>query len=372
MLHYLVTEDRLRVIVTTPTLQIGRDTPIQRRDLNTLIFQFRELLADPRRDPKALSGALYDLLIAPVLGDLTEAAAETLLVSLDGPLRHLPLAALWDGRSWLVERYRVVHFARAALDKLMRERGTHETLAALGCGRPVPGFQELTAVPAELEGIVKRDETDPDGELPGVVKLDDAFSREALTTLLEARRFTTVHIASHFVLRPEGEAESYLLLGDGSRLTLEDMRYDLRFDGVGLLSLSACNTAIGEDRGDGRELEGFASLAMRLGARAVLATLWPVNDASTGLFMRTLFHRVRQDPKRSRADVLRSAMLAFIRGEVAMTDESLVAARGPRPLPAGTLGAAPPASPGASPEAPTIDLTHPRYWAPFVLIGNWR
>jgi len=384
MVHYLITADRVRAIVTTADSQVGREAPIKQADLNALVFQFRQVLADPTRDAKAAANALYDVLIRPIETDLAEAHAETLLVSLDGALRYAPLAALWDGRQWLVERYRIVHFARAALHTIMASRPPEGSLAAFGCGRAVPGFQALTAVPAELESIVKRDAADPDGELPGVVRLDDAFSRASLTALLEEKRYSTIHIASHFVLGPGGESESYLLLGDGQKLSLEDIRYDLRFDGVDLLSLSACNTAVGDQANDGREIEGFASLAMRLGARAVLATLWPVSDASTGLFMRTLYRLIKADPKRSRADVLRLAMLSFIRGEVSLPKaEPEPGGRGPRPLALATANAAAIVPFGAAgvaagtepPRAGTpvpIDLSHPRYWAPFVFIGNWR
>lgn len=371
LLHYLVTEDRLRIIVTTKAGQVGREVPIALRDLNGLVFQFRQVLADGRRSPEAAAVALYQVLIAPIEADLAEHEAQTLLVSLDGALRYVPLTALWDGRQWLVERYRIVHFARAALDKIMVGRRGDDSLAAFGCGREVPGFVKLDAVPLELEGIVKRDADDPDGELPGVVVLDDAFSRDALTRLLEERRYRAVHIASHFVLDPGSEADSYLLLGDGSRLTLEDIRYDLRFDDVDLLALSACNTAMGESAADGRELEGFASLALRLGARAVLATLWPVNDASTGLFMRTLYRLLREDPKRSRADALRLAMLAFIRGEVSPHVDDVAHTGRARPLAVTTPTSAAPAAAATDPGV-ALDLKHPRYWAPFVFIGNWR
>lgn len=380
MVHYLITEDRVRAIVTTSDSQVGREAPIKQADLNGLVFQFRQVLADPTRDAKAAGKALYDVLIAPIEQDLADAGAETLLVSLDGTLRYAPLAALWDGKQWLVERYRIVHFARSALHSIMAVRPSEESMAAFGCGRAVPGFQELTAVPAELESIVKRDAADPDGELPGIVRLDDAFSRESLTTLLEEKHYSAIHIASHFVLGAGGESESYLLLGDGQKLTLEDIRYDMRFDGVDLLSLSACNTAVGDKASDGREIEGFASLALRLGARAVLATLWPVSDASTGLFMRTLYRLIKADPKRSRAEVLRLAMLAFIHGDVALpTAAPDAGGRGTKPLSlvankvAGfAAGAAAGTAAAATVVAKAIDLTHPRYWAPFVFIGNWR
>jgi len=384
MVHYLITDDRVRAIVTTSDSQVGREAPIKQADLNALVFQFRQVLVDPSRDAKAAAHALYDVLIAPIEQDLADAGAQTLLVSLDGTLRYAPLAALWDGKQWLVERFRIVHFARSALHSIMATRPSQESLAAFGCGRAVPGFQELTAVPAELESIVKRDDADPDGELPGIVRLDDAFSRESLTTLLEEKRYSAIHIASHFVLGAGGESESYLLLGDGQKLTLEDIRYDMRFDGVDLLSLSACNTAVGDKGSDGREIEGFASLALRLGARAVLATLWPVSDASTGLFMRTVYRLIKADPTRSRAEVLRLAMLAFIHREVALPATPVDSGgRGTRPLSltannvagfaAGAATAAVDTAAGAvATIAKAIDLSHPRYWAPFVFIGNWR
>lgn len=378
MVHYLITDDRLRAIITTPDGQTGRESAIHPRDLNTLVFQFREVLDDPNRNPRAVAQALHRALIEPIERDLDQAEARTLLVSLDGALRYVPIAALWDGTSWLIERYNVVSFARAALPRLLSPRAPTESLAAFGCGRPVPGFDELAAVPAELESIVKRDAEDPDGELPGVVLLDDAFSFASLAQVLEKQVHNAIHIASHFVLGPGGEDQSYLLLGDGSRLTLEDIRYDLRFDGVDLLSLSACNTAVGDRASDGREIEGFASLAMRLGARAVLATLWSVSDASTGLFMREVYRLMRAEPERSRAEVLRATMLSFIRGEVVAPVPA--ADRGARPLVAAAsspesvavpASAAAPLSADPQPEE-NLDLTHPRYWAPFVLIGNWR
>ncbi|MBL8785540.1 MAG: CHAT domain-containing protein [Deltaproteobacteria bacterium] len=376
LVHYLLTEDRLRIIVTTPTTQVGRDVEIPMADLNALIFQFREVLKDARRDVRPVAAELYKVLVAPIRADLDEAKAQTLLVSLDGALRYAPLVALWDGKGWLVESYRIALFSRTALDKLATRRPGAESLAAFGCGRQVDGFEPLFEVPSELEGIVKRDDADPDGVVPGVVRLDDAFSRQSFTELLEARHYNAIHIASHFVLAPGGESDSYLLLGDGQRMTLEDMRYDLRFDGVDLLSLSACNTAVG-GQNDGREVEGFASLALRLGARAVLATLWPVNDRSTGAYMRLLYRLVEEDPKRSRADAMRLAMLAFIRGEVGAP--AAVSDRGARPLGlaaegSGTAKLGLSAAAGlAVPEAPPqADMKHPHYWAPFVLMGGLR
>ena len=355
VLHYVFAEDHVRVVVTTARGQVGRDGTLGGEEVMALTMTLREQLVDPESDPRPVARELWSQLIEPIAEDLKNEQIDTLFFALDGPLRYLPMAALWDGERWLVERFRVAHLSRAALDKL-EARGASaqtETVGALGAAKTaLAGYAALPAVKDELEGVVKVGESDPSGVVPGEIKLDEAFTREALTGMLEARAHTSYHIASHFILGPK-EHESFLLLGDGGRLTLEEIRYDLRFDGVDLLALSACNTAVGEER-DGRELEGFASLALRLGARQVLATLWPVGDQSTGLLMQSLY-RWSQKRERPRSQSLRLAMLGHIRGEEVGD------------LPANGLVNEPD-------WAATTRLDghrHPFYWAPFILIGSW-
>jgi len=65
--------------------------------------------------------------------------------------------------------------------------------------------------------------------------------------------------------------------------------------GVALLALSACDTAVGQPGATGREFESFGVLAQRQGARAVLATLWPVSDLSTASFMARLYREHGRD-----------------------------------------------------------------------------
>lgn len=356
VLHYVFAEDHVRVVVTTARGQVGRDGNLGGEEVMALTMTLREQLVDPTSDPRPVARELWRQLIGPIAEDLKSEQIDTLFFALDGPLRYLPMAALWDGERWLVERFRVAHLSRAALDKLEARAGAGmavDTIGALGAAKAVlAGYAALPAVKDELEGVVKVGADDPSGVMPGEIRLDEAFTREALTAMLETRAHSSYHIASHFILGPK-EHESFLLLGDGGRLTLEEIRYDLRFDGVDLLALSACNTAVGEER-DGRELEGFASLALRLGARQVLATLWPVGDQSTGLLMQSLY-RFSKDRPRPRSQSLRLAMLGHIRGE-AVTD-----------LPASGLHAAPDWPVSTSLEG----HRHPFYWAPFILIGSW-
>ena len=134
-------------------------------------------------------------------------------------------------------------------------------VGGLGMSHPIRNFEPLRYVPAELESIVRRDTADTDGVLPGVIYLDDAFSRGAFESVLR-EGYPVIHIASHFELKPGTKKSSYLLLGDGTMLSLaeiKDRNYD--FSGVDMLTLSACNTAVGTSQDNGSEVESFGALA---------------------------------------------------------------------------------------------------------------
>ncbi|EKD97088.1 MAG: hypothetical protein ACD_23C01077G0002 [uncultured bacterium] len=170
------------------------------------------------------------------------------------------------------------------------------------------------------------------GVLPGEVYLDGAFTAMRLQDVSH-RSFQLLHVASHFRFSPGTEVNSFLLLGDGQQLTLGDIRTrNYRFDNVDLLTLSACDTGLGGGRdAQGREIEGFGVIAQQQGAKAVLATLWPVADQSTATLMAEMYRR-RQEQKLTKTEALRQAQLSLLsQGRYA----------------------------------------HPFYWAPFILMGNW-
>ena len=259
------------------------------------------------------------------------------MLALDGALRYVPFAALNDGRRYLVESYRLTLRTEAVQDARLKDPPRSGwRIAGLGVTRGIGDFAPLPAVRSEFAGIVK---AGGHGALPGEVDLDDAFTAERFRRSLDGE-FAVVHVASHFVFKPGTEADSFLLLGDGSRFSLQDIkRNGLRFDGVDLLTLSACETALGGGRdATGREVEGLGALAQKQGAKGVIATLWPVADESTARFMAE-FYRVHESrPGVTKTEALQSAQLSLLRGDTA----------------AG----------GAS-------HAHPFFWAPFILMGNW-
>ena len=195
--------------------------------------------------------------------------------------------------------------------------------------------------------------------------LDGAFTETALRDGLD-QSFPVIHIASHFQFTPGSMDDSFLLLGDGSEMTLAQIKTKLNFKNVELLTLSACETALGDNSTEhhGAEVEGLGAIAQQAGAKAVLATLWPVADASTAILMRELYQAHKVDHL-DKADGLRQAQLALIHGTDVPADSVVKAQRGLRRM---QSGAAAPATFRTDPKAP---YAHPFYWAPFILMGNW-
>lgn len=372
-LYTIVGADNYRVILTTPMLQVARqaEPAIKATELNDLILQFREAIQNPGVDPWPLAHRLYKILISPVEKDLEAAGAKTLVWSLDGALRYLPVAALHDGKHYFVERYQNVTVTLASRTRLSEPPSRAWRGLGFGVSKGVVKdwgvFPPLPSVPAELRGIIREENQSQrlGGVLAGRVMLDQAFTERTMERALGEGRYPLVHIASHFVFKPGNETDSFLLLGDGNRLTLDKIRITPGpfFDGVELLTLSACDTATGGEA-NGKEVEGFAVLAQEEGAQAVLATLWPVADESTRLWMKNFYqYRVTQ-PGITKVEALRQAQLALLRPRTGVTQAGIASAW------AVSIGNKSPAPPfKADPKAP---FAHPYFWAPFILIGNWR
>lgn len=360
LLHYLVTDNKVRILLTSPGGQVARDSPLGAAQLGRRIAAFREQLQHPGRDPRPLGRILYQALIAPVAPDLERVNAKTLMLSLDGAMRYLPMAALYDGQDYLVQRYALALYTDAAAPRLGERSLGKWRMAGLGLTRSVDGFSALPAVKEEINGILRGT------GVAGEAYFDHAFTDARLRQSL-AGRHAVLHISSHFVFRPGTDTDSFLLLGDGSRLSLRDIRerrYDFRR--LDLLTLSACDTAMGGSDASGREVEGLGVLAQRQGAKGVLATLWPVADHSTSVLMREMYRIRQRQAGTTTAEALRQAQLALLAGPQAA---KAAPSRGVRLQPEAGGERQSPAM-HAMPAMPA-GYAHPYYWAPFILMGNW-
>jgi len=243
LVHYVVLDDALKIILTTPRLQRGYTVNVGRKPLNQAIQQLRKGI-EGRRDVAQPARQLHDWLIAPLADDLQASGARTLMVALTDALRYLPFAALHDGQSWLAERYALALYTEAARQNIGKTPIAQWQLQAFGLTRKVEGFPALPGVGAELAAIVG-----PSG-LPGRIRLDGEFTADSFKGAVDGRP-PVLHVASHFVFRPGTEVDSFLLLGDGSRLSLADLKA-YSFRQLDLLALSACETAMGGGQNERR------------------------------------------------------------------------------------------------------------------------
>ena len=365
-LYTLVGEEKYRIIVVTPTVTVPHEYPIKAEDLQKLVFEFRQALRDPRSDPLPRAQELYRILIGPAAEDLDGAHAITLMWSLQGVLRYLPVAALHDGTGYLVQKYRNEVFTPASVASLT-ERPAVKTWRGLGMGvsKSYGQFKALPAVVEELHRLIReKNLPNSQGVLPGEMMIDEGFTKRSMKKALEGK-YPLVHIASHFAFVSGDETNSFLLLGgkdtQGERLTLAEIRRDpgFNFNDTELLTLSACNTAVDGAIGDGREVDGLGRLGQQKGARAVVASLWGVYDPSTGLLMQLFYKLWTTHPRMPKVQALQEAQLALL-GAVPTSTSGIVAHKSSTRRPNSNMN------------SPVSMYAHPYYWAPFILIGNWR
>ncbi|MDJ0705241.1 MAG: CHAT domain-containing protein [Leptolyngbyaceae cyanobacterium MO_188.B28] len=298
-------------------------SPLDPGVLETTISKFRNnmVLVD-YEGVQSTGRELYDLLFPEaLLTDLGSSLPETLVFIPDGVLRNIPIAALSDGKTYLAEKYSVAVVPPGL--KLVDAKAFQEkSLAALtfGLTESVDGFPPLPNVEIELDEIGKQIRVE--------TYLNDKFTLKKFKQIIQASSLPIVHLATHGKFSSQLN-ETFIQAWD-EHITVDNLSEWLRRDldnPLELLVLSACETAAG----DQRAALGLAGVAIRAGARSTLASLWQVDDVATSIFM-TKFYEELSAKSGNKAAALRSAQQFLI-------DD--------------------------------LDFSHPYYWAPFVLLGNW-
>jgi CHAT domain-containing protein len=268
------------------------------------------------------SRQLYDWLIRPLEPELAEGSIDTLVFVPYGALGTVPPSALHDGSNFLIEKYAVAITPGLRLTDPRAFRRDEVRPFLAGLTEPVQGFPPLANAGEELRRIHEI--------YGGEILIDEQFRVARVEKELENERFDVVHIASHGEFRSDAD-DTFLLTFDG-KLTMNGLSdlvslFRHREDRLELLALSACETAVGDDRA----ALGLAGVAVRAGAKSALATLWYVDDQASARLV-TEFYRQLRDPALSKAAALQRAQL------------SLMSHRPYR---------------------------HPAYWSPYLLINNW-
>ncbi len=336
LLYPLILEDRLELVLITPNAApIHRSIPVSRTELKQAVADFRAALTNrklPTRRVIPSANKLYNWLIAPLEKDLAAAGVNSIIYAPDGQLRYVPLAALHDGKQWLVERYSVNNITAASLiDFSPQPLDAPKILAAaftkgnynFNVGANQFDFAGLPFAGKEVAGIAAL--------IPGTTKLLDGNFNRA-TTVPNLSNYNIIHLATHAAFVKGQPEESFILFGNGDRATLRDIA-DWQLT-ANLVVLSACQTGVGGQLGNGEEILGLGYQMQQAGAKATIASLWVVDDEATQQLMNA-FYQSLQTQKFSKAETLRQAQLTLIH----QADSSSRNA-------------------------------HPYYWASFILIGN--
>ncbi|MGL5938871.1 MAG: CHAT domain-containing protein [Waterburya sp.] len=260
---------------------------------------------------------LYDLLIRPFEQKLIDSEFETLVFIHDGILRNLPMAALFDGKQYLAEKWASVSSLGLDFKRGYLSPVSYKALI-FGLSHPQqPGWSALKMIPTEVDTVYKL--------VGGKKYLDAEFTVNKLTQELEQNTYSVIHLATHGYFA--GNTEDSFLLAYDSRISILDLEKMLRNQtAIDLLVLSACETARGSDR----SLLGLAGVAARSGVRSTLGSLWQVEDDVQSNLINE-FYKTWQSSKYNKATALQKIQIEQIKM-----------------------------------------YTHPQKWAALILIGDYR
>ena len=323
VLYFIPLKDCTELLLTLPSGLKQYHVPAGADALAKRVEAFRnQLVIRTRHTYKRPAKKLYDLLIRPIEADLEAEGIETLVFVPDGALSTIPMAALYDGEQFLVEKYAIAITPGLTLMDPKPIRRENLQVLVNGLSESVLGFPALPSVPYEVKQIERN--------FDSTSFVNSDFLIDRVTKAFESAPYEIVHIASHGQF--ESDAKDTFLLTYDKKLTLDELERlirpsQFRGNSVELLTLSACQTAAGDDRA----ALGLAGVAIKAGARSAMATLWFVSDEASAKMV-TSFYTHLKDPNMSKAMALRNAQLELIEDQ---------------------------------------RFRHPRYWSPYLIIGNW-
>ncbi len=336
------------IVVTAQGKQIKRRVPdATRAKVLEVAKTLRSNVTDPRQPSKDYLPAaqqLHQWLVAPIEEDLQAQGIQNLIYIMDVGLRSVPLAALYDGRRFLIERYSVGLMPSLSLTDTRYQDVKKSQVLAMGASQFIDQ-NPLPAVPLELSLITPQ-------LWQGKSFLNYAFTLNNLKAQRREKPFSIIHLATHAHFKPGAPSNSYIQLGNG-KLSLNQLRqFGWNNPPVELLVLSACRTALGD-----REAElGFAGLAVQAGVKSALGSVWNISDQGTLALMTEFYQQLKKAPMK--AEALRQAQLAMLKGEVRVEGGELR-----------TTGVKVPLPPELAKQG-DHDFSHPNYWAGFTIIGS--
>ena len=327
IIYPIILPDRLEVILKLPhSSLISYSTSISKNQVEATIQKLRTDIEERKigNDDRAQFHKLYTWLLQPAEKYLENNKIDSLVFVLDGSLRNIPPAALYDGKQYLIEKYSIALSPGLQLYELKPLQKTSLDVLTGGLSEKRLNFPQLDYVEQELQQI-KSQVSDVK------ILLNQEFTSDAVEKQVNKKSYSIVHLATHGQFSSNSN-ETFLLAYDG-RIKVKELSQWLRNrkenlpKAIELLVLSACETAAG----DNKAALGLAGVAIQAGARSTVASLWALNDASTAELMGQFYQELTK-PNITKAQALRNAQLTLLKQE---------------------------------------EYSIPYFWAPYVLIGNW-
>ncbi|CAN5473715.1 hypothetical protein BH09PLA1_BH09PLA1_05780 [soil metagenome] len=348
VVYVIPLKDRIEVLVSVAgeggvnQPQIWRADPVKQpaSELTKIALEFRERVTDGAEFDNASAETLYDWLIKPIDTRLRERKIKTLVFVPDGELRSVAFAALRDRehKRYLIEDYAIAITPGLSLSvptMMTGERNVRILAGGMSQGKTLTiggqeqSFSALPGVPRELSDVAAIY-----GQKRSTMFEDDRFLKDNVSRALDDNAYPVVHLATHAQFNADVR-RTFVVTQDNEPLDmsqLEKLIQPSQFRGrpVELLSLSACETATGND---GRAALGLAGVAVRAGARSALATLWPADDETAATLIPIFYRELNSSASISKAQAMQRAQLQLLNSPY---------------------------------------KNHTKFWAPFVIVGNWR
>jgi CHAT domain-containing protein/predicted negative regulator of RcsB-dependent stress response len=321
VLQFHALPDRLQTWVVSPSGIEAKSVAIKRDDLTELVETFRNSVVRGRR--AAIANA--DKLGAALLGPLALKPGERLVVVPHGPLHYLPFQALRLNGRYLIETNPVSVAPSMSIAVQLAQRSPRVDAALVAFGNPrIEDKYDLPGAEVEVK------------QLAQLFPRSNVYMGAAATKTQfrdVAARAPLMHVAAHAEADQIDPLYSRILLANegGKQNFLEAHEIlGLPMQGTALVTLSACESGLGRIA-QGDEVLGFTRSFLSAGTSSLISSLWPVADDATAILMSTLYAELAKG---------RDIQQAMQAGQLAVLKE-------PR-------------------------MSHPFFWAPFNLIGNWR
>lgn len=295
--------------------------PAGRKQLSVLTGRFRRTIFRRGSDTQEQGRKLYELLVQP----LGLNPAESLIVVPHKALHYLPWQALHGPQGYLIEERSVATVPSLNAMLALGDRGGQVKPTMFALGNP-----DLEDPALALPGAEQEVKT-----IGGLFADAQIFVRQEASRprfLAQAPGNGLIHVASHATVDEIDPLYSSIRLARAGQLRGEVEAHEilgLDLSAARVVTLSGCESGLGKVN-DGDEFFGFKRTFLAAGAQSLLVSLWPVEDESTANLMAVFYHELRERPM---IEALRRAQLSLLKS-----------------------------------------ATHadPVFWAPFILVGDWR